>query len=210
MVAEKLRPELDDTKEQIAADLSSYQNKLQTQLADFQQASEFISLVAKANAEDRQAWDKLFSCANDKASPYAKQCFQVWSTILLSHPPDPPLFTESQVTDWKGFGIQNDPQSITLEQLERIYTTGMSAYDDLPAPQYQEARLTMIDEVGRRDYIPKRDRMMFFLRVAKTDPSLTCVQHAAHWFWQLAGAQNHRMLPFDMEQWWAANEAALK
>lgn len=208
MVEEKAKARIDEIanalidkqiSDKISPQINSAQEKLEKIQKDFKitednirelnAVSEFTMMVIAAQNDDRKAFDKLKSWANDPKFPRSSEAQQAWIKVMDEH--ESP-FGQSFDVKWKD-GI--DPAKLSLTELDNAFKL---------APSF--IRVGILEYIWKRQDIPKKEKMLFLVKVIKSDSSLKLVEYAARYFIQ-ESKQNLKRLAIDEHlAWWDKNK----
>ena len=168
--------------------------KATAQTKELSSLLEFTNTVVAAQNDDRKAFDRLKTWADNLSYPYSKEAAQAWQKVMADHAQ--PWSSGGFTIPWKeGF----DPSKLDIHGLAEQYAGA-------PA-QMHPALLEYI--WGRKD-IPKVVRMDFLMEVMRHDASLNAVEYAGRYF--TAGAdQKIKPLAVDyLYDWWQKNRSTIK
>lgn len=173
--------------------------KAQQALSEVKLQSDLVTVMLSAQGDDRKAFDKLKSLAEDKTYALAPLADRAVRAILDKYSPPaggmPVTGGTGKDIDWKP-GI--DPSKLTLADFRQAFRT-LTSYG---------LKRQLLDFICSRTYFEKKDKMAFLLEVMQNDGSLNVVSWSVARFTLLAG------LPFQMSpgtvspllDWWKENK----
>jgi len=163
-------------------------------LNELQLISDFSITVFDAQNDDRSAFDKLNTWANDKSYPFSSRAKETWNTIMDAH--SSPMYLSDFTIPWSQ-GV--DPTKFTIMDLIKIYES---------APSHM--RPAFIEYIWKREDFPKKDRMRFLFDVIQHDKSLKAVEYAGRYFTQEAQLKVKPLAVDRLIQWWNENKDKVK
>lgn len=163
-------------------------------IAELEAVTEFTQIVVAAQNDDRRAFDRLHSLAQDARSPFRARALQAWTTVFEEH--SKPFFVSGFTIPW----LPNiDPSHLPLAVLARDYWAA-------PA----QLRPALLEFIASRNDFSKQDRLNFLLEVLERDESLRAVEYAGRFFGQLSGAGLKPMAVDAFKDWWSKNRSTLR
>jgi ABC-type multidrug transport system fused ATPase/permease subunit len=164
-------------------------------LSDLERVSQFTSQVVAAQNGNRKAFDQLEAWANDQKYPFHDRAAEVWSNLLEEHSP-------------KGIGVeyymewQQGPEAskLTLPELIERYRTEAQP----------EMKMAVLQHLGRRQDIPKADRLAFLASVLEAEQSLRILEIAGEEFTTIADLQIKPLAIRQLLRWWGENRNTIR
>ncbi len=156
--------------------------------------SAFTQTVIAAQNDDRQAFDQLEIWARDRSFPLREKALNAFRSILDKHSPS--MVRGGFKIPWEE-GI--DPSKLSFDQLRQNYQA---------APAWLKPGL--IEDIWKRENIPKKQRMEFLVEVVKRDSSLTAVEYAGRY---LSSALDAGVKPLAIKQLlqaWIEKKSSIK
>jgi hypothetical protein len=188
-MTQSIDPKLKDAEQRLKA-VGSELNEAKKMIADLKAISEFTTTVIAAQNDDRRAFDKLKTWANDPSFPRRSEAGQAWVKIMDDHAS--PFVMGGYSIPWKE-GV--DPSRLSLSELKTEF---------LSAPLF--IKFGLLEYIWNRKDFPKRERMQFLIDVIKTDQSLKVIENAARFF---LSESKQKLKPLAVDQlieWWDNNK----
>jgi len=188
-MTQTIDPKLKDAEQRLKA-VDSELNEAKKVIANLKASEEYITTVIAAQNDDRLAFDRLKTWANDPKFSRRSDALQAWSKVIDDHAS--PFVRSGYSVPWKE-GI--DPSRLSLSELRTNF---------ISAPP--SIRLGLLEYIWNKKDVSKRERMQFMVDVLKTDRSLSVVEHAARFF---LTESNQKLKPLALDQliaWWDANK----
>lgn len=177
--------------EQVAKDLSEKNLRAEESLSRMERTNEFMTLVTKAQNDDRSAFDQLLLHRRTKG-PFQDIAVRVVQELALELTQvirtDPPV-------NWKDIGV--NPQSATLDELSAAFRKVVRAFQ----PAY-------LRDVWRQDRFTKAERLQFLCDVIGSTSSLRTLQAACALMDTEAKIRQNFLRAEAYQQWWDQNRSA--
>jgi hypothetical protein len=151
----------------------------------------FKETIVAARNDDREAFDRLKTWADDSSFEYAEQAEIAWLTILYDHSTLPPVEGGVQLPWAEGAGASDT----TLEQCREIYTQIMPSL-----------KPRCIEYIWGRSDFPEKDRIQFLIDVMRDDKSLDAVERAGRYLSAAADLDYKPLAVADFLKWWEENK----
>jgi hypothetical protein len=190
-IKDKISPQIKSAEDRlgtIKADLTVVDNNIK----ELNAISEFMITVISAQNDDRMAFDKLKSWADNPKFPRHSEALQAYQKIIDEHDPPISLSGFSSNITWKE-GI--DPAKLSLSEIERAFQS---------APRFVKQGL--LEYIWNRKDIPKKDKILYLVKVLKNDSSLKVVELAGRYFEE---ESKQKLKPLVIEkhlEWWEKNK----
>jgi hypothetical protein len=199
--------EISDIKERIAAqsatvDLVASQatkakelsEELAKKNAELSELIEFNTVATEARNDNREAFDQLEVWSDDKTYPFRDLASRAWLTILNEHAL--PYHLSGFTIPWdEGF----DPSTLDIVGLRKQYAS---------CPRH--LKLGFIEYVAKRNDIPKKERMQFFIDVMKDDQYLKAVEYAGRYFDKEAQLNLKPLAVEAFVKWWEESKDSIQ
>jgi len=134
-------------------------------VTELEQIAEFTRTALAAQNDDRRAFDRLETWANDARFALRSEALGAWVGVLDAHAQ--PFYSSGFSVPWKA-GL--NPSTLSLNDLRREYKA---------APVF--VRPALIEYVWNRQDVSKRDRAAFLADVLRGDDSLKAVEYAGRY-----------------------------
>jgi len=158
---------------------------------ELQSYTNFNSTVLAARNDNRRAYDKLWTWAEDSSFPFQKAAIQAVQTLLDQH--NPAMVRGGFRVDWKE-GV--DPYKLSLHELQ-------NALESSPP----HIRLGILEFIWqKRTDLPKRDRLQFLVEVLRKEKSLQVAEYAGRYFAQGTGNKFKPIAIIPHLNWWEENK----
>jgi hypothetical protein len=191
-LSESATAQITDAQSKLEA-LNKATSEAAATLENLKEEEEFRGLVIAAQNDDRTSYDRLGKIANDKQSRFAKMASDAYRTIYESH--NGGMYR----SNFQGFWAEGvDPSKFSFEQLQDVYKAAPAG-----------VRPALLEYIWGRNNIAKSDRMVFMIKIMKTDSSLTAVEYASRHFLEGAGLEN-KMSPMALDylyDWWEKHQS---
>lgn len=177
-------------------ELETAGSAIQKTISELQETSEFTSLVAAAQNDDRTAFNKLNSWVNNKASPYWQHAADAVVRIRTDF--GGPIKRGHMNLPWPE---GTDPAKLSLASLRQDYRGAARVY-----------KAALVKTVWRSDVIHKKDKMAFFVDILRDDDSLGATFFAGKYFVEATSDPDLKWSPFvtkPLLDWWAAHEDSI-
>lgn len=195
LMEKEIAPNLVSFRKDVNSYLDNVKRQSASTLSELKQLNTFLITVARAEGDERKAFEKLEAWADDKAFPLHEQAFQAYRRVYNQH--NQPAIRKWPV-QWKE---GTDPSQLTLVDLQRNYTA-------LPPLSYLKPAL--IYYVYERTDLPKNGKLEFFAKIQKEDDSLTAMEYAGRCFNNEAGTAFHPLGVKERLEWWEKNKDSLE
>jgi hypothetical protein len=166
-------------------------------VAGLKETSDFMSLVAAAQNDDRIAFDKLTEWVDKKDSSYWQHAADAVVRIRTEY--GGPILHGHMNVPWpKG----TDPKTLSIARLRQEYRGAIRVY-----------KADLVETVWKSEAIDKRDKLEFLVEVLKGDDSLGATFLAGKYFVEAVGDKDLKWTPFSTKpllDWWEAHPNAFK
>lgn len=166
--AEALTRELSEksaTAEAKLEDVNKAVSAARAKVTELEQIAEFTRTALAAQNDERKAFDRLETWANDTRFALRAEALGARVSVLDAHAQ--PFYSSGFSIPWKA-GL--NPSTFSLNDLRREYKG---------APVF--IRPALIEYIWNRQDIPKRDRAAFLVDVIRGDDSLKAVEYAGRY-----------------------------
>jgi len=204
MVTRQIQPEVDKFETQVAKQLSQVTDTTTNAVAAIKQLqgqSEFLSVLLKADNDDRKAFDQLTAWAADTNYPFQELSMDAVNKIEEGDVVKIQGITKSLI--WNSdVVVSNLPFS--AYPMNYQYLSQMR--DRVDATSRSSLRVKLMYELNGRNDFPKNDKMQFLMDVYKHDKSLNVVSYVGRIMNKEPGCD---YLPLDTPSiisWWERNK----
>ncbi|MBB4568261.1 hypothetical protein [Rhizobium leucaenae] len=173
--------------DQKLADLNATLTAAKVTLENLQKDADFAKTIEEAQNDNRVAFDKLSSIANDQNSPYAQRAAGAWNAIMDAHSEG--MYESNFHIPWQA-GV--DPATLSLAALRSIFASA-------PVP----LKPALLEYINDRNDVPKLEKLDFFIEVMKTDASLKAAEYAGRYFTKDANLQIKPLALDYLTKWWS-------
>lgn len=188
-ISQSIMPQITSAENKLEK-LHTELNDARNTITDLKAILEFNTTVISAQNDDRLAFDKLRSWADDIKYPRHAEALQAWIKILDDHAS--PFVMSGYTIPWKE-GL--DPSKLSLSELKAIFSSAQPFI-----------KLGLLEYVWNRKDFKKRDRMEFFTDVIRTDTSLKILEAAARLFMQESKQKLKPLAVAELLKWWEKNK----
>ena len=210
LMSEQINPDVVKFKEDMALKslraeekLSEINSKIQDAnraVIELQLLTRFDTVVINAQIDDRDAFDQLWTWAEDISFPYQQIAIQTRKKILDESYTHYTLLKPVAEFPWREGLDPMDPNKFPLSNLWTDYKS---------APEFGRFALVRFVWEKRRD-ISRKERLQFLVDVLKEDKSLEVLKLAGHYFSEDTGNGYCPLAIKGHLNWWEKNKETIK
>lgn len=189
-----IKNSIDPRIKDIQNKITILEEEVQSSTVKLNKINDFTITVLAAQNDDRRAYDKLYSWANNNEYEFQELALNAYIQTLEDH--DLAGYKSGYKANWPD---NVDPSNLTLKQISEHFNK-----------QYKYAQLGILIYINKRSNISKKDKMTFFVEVIKTNTSLTVIEYAGRFFIKLGKIKSRPIAIIHLTDWWDKNKDSIK